>query len=251
MDFFMKEIRFISKKEQIIPHLSESEMREVDRIAVKEYNLGVLQMMENAGRNLAIFITRQLKDAGDSEVLIFAGSGGNGGGGLCAARHLINHGVSTNFVLSKDQNSFKGAAKIQLDILERSNNKPLLKEHLPQKISEANIIVDAMIGYSLKGDPKGISKVFIDMINRSGKHVISLDIPTGIDSTSGDEYNPYVKADQTMTLALPKTGLHNPNAGELYLADIGIPPTLYSSLDIKFEQFWDEDYIIQILRKVD
>ena len=234
-----------------IPAIDTRQMREVDRLMIEVFGISLLQMMENAGRNLAIFISRQLGNIDSSNVLIFVGSGGNGGGGLCAARRLINHGINANFVLSKDRNDFQGAAKIQLDILERSNNKPLLKEHLPQKISEADIIVDAMIGYSLKGDPKGISKVFIDMINRSGKHVISLDIPSGIDSTSGDEYNPFVRADQTLTLALPKSGLHNTNAGELFLADIGIPQTLFSSLDIKFEQIWNEDYIVQIFRKVD
>ena len=84
----MKDIKFLTKNDQIIPHLSESQMREVDRIAVEDYNLGILQMMENAGRNLAIFISRQLGNIDSSNVLIFIGSGGNGGGGLCAARHL-------------------------------------------------------------------------------------------------------------------------------------------------------------------
>ena len=84
-------------------------------------------------------------------------------------------------------------------------------------------------------------QIFIDMINRSGKQVISLDIPSGIDATSGEERNPFVNADQTLTLALPKFGLENPHCGDLYLADIGIPNSIYSSLGLDVEIFWGNE----------
>jgi NAD(P)H-hydrate epimerase len=215
---------------------------------VEKVYLSILQMMENAGRSLANFIIKQLKDLDMSKVLIFAGSGGNGGGGICAVRHLLNHGIDASYIISQYPDSLLGAAKTQYLILKNSGSSPIMKENLPQAISESDMIIDALIGYSLKGDPKGISKVFIDMINRSGKHVISLDIPSGIDASTGDEKNPFVRADETLTLALPKTGLKNLNTGDLYLADIGIPNSVYSKLDIEFENFFGEEYIIPIYR---
>ena len=115
-------------------------------------------------------------------------------------------------------------------------------------ILETDVIIDALIGYSLKGDPKGISKVFIDMINRSGKHIISLDIPSGVDASTGEERKPFVKADQTLTLAIPKTGLNNPNIGELYLADIGIPNAVYSKFGIEVGNIFAGEYIIPVIR---
>ena len=244
----MEEIKFYTQDRQIVPHVSEAEMRKIDRIAIEEFNLSILQMMENAGRNLALFTIEQLKKINGSKVLIFAGSGGNGGGGLCAARHLTNHGIQVSIILNKDREDLKGAANTQLEILQNSNINPILKEELPQAVDSCDLIIDALIGYSLKGDPKGITKVFIDMINRSGKRIISLDIPSGIDATSGDAYNPCVKADQTLTLALPKTGLHNQNAGEIYLADIGIPNNLYTKIGITFNNIWNEKYFISIMR---
>jgi len=239
---------FYTENNILIPSVAEAEMREVDRIAVEEVNLSILQMMENAGRSLANFIIKQLKDLDSSKVLIFAGSGGNGGGGICAVRHLQNHGIDASYIISQDPKSLLGAAKTQYLILKNSGFSPIMKEDLPNMISESDIIIDALIGYSLKGDPKGISKVFIDMINRSEKYVIALDIPSGIDASTGDEKNPFVRADETLTLALPKTGLRNPNSGDLYLADIGIPNSVYSKLDIEFENFFGKEYIIPIFR---
>ncbi len=93
--------QFISEDGIIIPAVTKEQMVEVDRIAVKETGPNLYQMMENAGRNLALEIIELLQSKSSGKrILIFAGSGGNGGGGICAGRHLLNHGYEPTLVLS-------------------------------------------------------------------------------------------------------------------------------------------------------
>ena len=222
-------------------------MREVDRIAVEDFGLGILQMMENAGRNLALTAIEMLD--GRKKIAIFAGSGGNGGGGLCAARHLHNRGFAINLFLSKPPEDLKGAAAHQFNILKSSGVNALNPQKAVDFIEGSDLIIDALIGYSLKGSPRGQIQTYIDQINLSGKPVLSLDIPSGIDSSDGHTPGKFIQASQTMTLALPKPGLANPAAGELLLADIGIPLQVYHPLDIRFEPFFGGKYRIKINRE--
>ncbi len=117
-------------------------------------------------------------------------------------------------------------------------------------IGEAHLIIDALIGYGLKSDPKYPASQLIDHVNDSGSIVLSLDVPTGIDSTKGNIYNKCIRADHTMTLALPKQGLLKENArsyiGSLYLADIGIPGALYEELGLDIEDIFQHENIIKL-----
>ncbi len=236
-----------------VPHVDEAQMREVDRIAVEEFQLGILQMMENAGRNLAL---RALSFLGDSQskskprkVLVAAGSGGNGGGGLSAVRHLHNHGVDVQFVLTRHPEQVTGPAQAQLTILKAAGILPL-DEHEVEggAISQVDLVLDAVIGYSLKGAPRGQAKRLIELINQSPAPVIALDLPSGLDATSGQPPGVCVQASQTLTLALPKPGLTNLLSGELFLGDIGIPPELYRSLGIELAPLFGGEHILPVRR---
>jgi NAD(P)H-hydrate epimerase len=92
--------------------------------------------------------------------------------------------------------------------------------------------VDGVIGYSLKGSPEGPAADLIHWANGQDAPVLSLDVPSGVDAETGVALDPAIRASATLTLALPKEGLRAPDAeryvGELYLADIGVPPSLYS-----------------------
>ncbi len=99
-----------------VPAVTADQMREVDRIAVDEFGLGILQMMENAGRSLAEHVLAMLAGA-EGEVTVLAGSGGNGGGGLCCARHLHNRGVKVWVVLDRAAEALASPARSQLRIL--------------------------------------------------------------------------------------------------------------------------------------
>jgi NAD(P)H-hydrate epimerase len=231
-----------------VPSVDEAQMREVDRIAMEDFNLGILQMMENAGRNLARqafrFINENQSPDQRKKVLVIAGSGGNGGGGICAARHLHNHGVEVFLILSSTPDQITGAAQTQLSILNSAGLTPKTKEDALETIAKVDLVLDAIIGYTLKGAPRGNAKALIEAINQSDTPVISLDLPSGLDTSSGETPGVCVNASQTMSLALPKPGLANSICGDLYLADIGIPPEVYRPLGLMVEPFFTSHYIL-------
>ncbi len=174
-------------------------------------------MMENAGRHLASVV---LEGASPDTVAVAAGSGGNGGGGLVAARHLANAGVDVVVVTTRSGEDMGPVPAHQLDIVERMGI-----ERVPS-LMPADVVVDAVIGYSLTGAPRGRSAELIAAIG-DARTVVSLDTPSGLDVTTGAIPGLVVSADATVTLALPKIGLrHALQAGELYLADISVPPSV-------------------------
>lgn len=243
---------FRSGSQRWIPveQVDQAQMREVDRIATEDFHLGILQMMENAGRNLAVQAFRLHEKIGSANqpfrVLVAAGSGGNGGGGICAARHLHNHGAYVSLLLTSRPGTTGSAVETQLNILHSAGISPLEFEEATQKLHSVDLVLDAIIGYSLKGAPRGLAKQTIERINVSGVPVISLDLPSGVDASCGDTPGVYVQASQTLTLALPKPGLRHPASGELFLADIGIPPEVYLPLGMKAKLFAHGENILPL-----
>ena len=242
----MKRIYFLADHGERIPAVDEDEMREIDRIAVEEYQLGILQMMENAGRNLASHAMEWLDDR-TANITVLAGSGGNGGGGLCCARHLHNRGYVVDIILTKDPTSLRGAAKTQMTILAAAGVVPLGRAQAEQVLMSTQLIIDAMIGYRLGGPPTGTIERYIQLTNEAPAPVLSLDLPSGLHATTGDAPGVYVQADRTLTLALPKTGLRK-FPGSLYLADIGIPPEVFQPLGLDVPPFPSETYIQRLHR---
>jgi len=213
-------------------------MREVDRLMIEKYRIGLIQMMENAGRQLAE-LTRERFLGGDplgSSVLVLAGTGGNGGGGLVAARYLANWGAEVRVALSRQPDALAGVPAKQAEIL-RQIRVPLIGDHDRESLPEQKIILDAVIGYSLKGAPYGRPAELIQWVTDRPEPVVSLDLPSGLDPDRGVRWDLYVKAEATLTLALPKNGLltkaGREAAGEIYLADIGVPPALYQELGLE------------------
>jgi NAD(P)H-hydrate epimerase len=243
----MNEILFRTEQGLPVPALTEEQMREVDRLAVQTYNLGILQMMENAGRNLAMHVLEMRQEIG-GEVAILAGSGGNGGGGLCCARHLHNRGIPVHILLSKDMQSLSGSAQAQLDIILKAGLMPVDHSKAQDVLEQSSVVVDALIGYSLKGPPRDRTAELIDLCNQFASHVISLDLPSGMNATTGEIHGSAVEPNRILTLALPKTGLQRA-AVDLYLADIGIPPKVYSHLGVDFEPFFGENYWVRLLKE--
>jgi NAD(P)H-hydrate epimerase len=205
--------------EVALPALTADQMREVDRIMIDELHVDLLQMMENAGRNLADLAAGRYSPA---DAVVLAGPGGNGGGGLAAARHLANRGVGVRVVLAGGQRTT--AAERQLDILRRMD-VPTLTD--PPHYTD--LAIDAILGYSLRGNPRGRVASLIAWANAVSAPALSLDTPSGLDVTTGKVTVPCIRADATLTLALPKVGLlGSPQVGRLYLADISVPPRVYT-----------------------
>lgn len=221
--------------------VTADEMRSVDRVAVEEVGLQLLQMMENAGRILAWHV-REIRDE-EGPVTVVAGNGGNGGGGMVCARHLANWAIPVRVILDRPPGDLTGAAAHQYSILAEMG-VPTDTEIAGLSDTRADgATVDALIGYGIQGDLRDPAREYIARMNRSTAPVISLDIPSGVDATTGEARGPAIEPERTLTLALPKTGL-DAVSGTLYIADIGIPATVYERLDIAYTSpFGEEDWV--------
>jgi NAD(P)H-hydrate epimerase len=233
------------------PYLSTAQMREVDRVVVEDYHVELLQMMENAGRNLADLARRRFL-RGNPEgraVVVLAGSGGNGGGALVCARRLANWGAHVHVYLTRPGDALAPVTARQLDILRRMG-VPALGAERARDAPESDLVIDGIIGYSLSGAPRGAAADLIRWANGQRAPILALDVPSGLDSTTGAVLAPCIHATATMTLALPKLGLRNPQAkpvvGELYLADISVPPELYASLGLQVGPLFAQHEVLRL-----
>jgi NAD(P)H-hydrate epimerase len=218
-----------------VPAVTTAEMREIDRIAVEEVGPELLQMMENAGRTLASFA----RELADGPVVVFAGDGGNGGGGLCAARHLANHAFDVRVVLDRPSAELTGAAATQYRTLEGTDATLVGTDVDAAGIAEAGVLIDAVVGYGLAGAPRGRAAARIDACNAAAAPVLSLDVPSGVDATTGETPGAAVDPDHVLTLALPKTGLAGLAGlvdGALWLADLGIPREVFRRAGVDYVQ---------------
>lgn len=219
-----------------IPKIDKEQMVKVDRLMIDHYGITLFQMMENAGLNLArLAVELSIKT---DTFLVLAGSGGNGGGTLVAARRLIGWGKNVQVRTTKSFDQYMGVPAHQLNILQQL--KADVKLFDPNEDLAADIILDGIIGYSINGSPRGIPAQMIEMTNDAKAKIISLDTPSGIELSQGIAYKPSVKSDATLTLALPKKGLFNPEikkrVNQLFLADIGVPLQLYRKMGIDLKE---------------
>ncbi len=209
---------------------SSQEMREIDRRAREEFALPTLLLMENAGERVAEVALEMLRG---EKVVIVAGKGNNGGDGIASARHLFNSGLDVKVLLLGKKEDISGDARVNLEIAEKMGIEIVeLPSNPLNYLREADLVIDAIFGTGLKGEVSSPFKEAIEAINASGKPVLSVDIPSGI-GDNGEVLGVAVKADKTVTLALPKRGIilypGASYAGEIIVADIGIPHQLLST----------------------
>ncbi len=234
-----------------IPAITAEQMRKVDHLIVAKYGIQLTQMMENAGRNLAELTRRWLGGSVLAKRLIIAtGRGNNGGGGMVAARHLHNWGARVTVLLESERLS--GTPRLQWEILKRLPLERKIAQVALKFIAQqsADVVIDALIGYGLSGPPRGWVASVIEAINTLDMPVIALDVPSGLDATTGEICSPCIRATATLTLALPKTGLMKPQAkdavGRLYLADIGVPNVIYREIGIEVGSIFARDALIPL-----
>ena len=202
----------------------------LDDIAINKMKLPLLSMMENAGKSLAVLAKQMLNGAKNKTIVCLIGTGHNGGGALVAARHLSNWGAKIHLVLGGNIEKLREATRVQFNILQTMETE---YSHKPP-LQETDLILDGLLGYRGKGDPREPLASLINYANDDDTPILALDIPSGLDPDSGKPNNPCIRAKRTLTLALPKTGLIAPGAdrfvGRLYLADIGIPRVVYQEV---------------------
>jgi NAD(P)H-hydrate epimerase len=212
-------------------------MREVDRAMIEDVHVELAQMMENAGRNLADLAVARF---GPSGVTVLAGPGGNGGGGLVAARHLANRGVEVAVALSHPVEEMTPVPAHQFDIVTRMG----IRAGEPEP---ATLIIDALIGYGLRGDPRGRSAELIEWANSQATPILAMDTPSGLDVTTGVPRAPCIRAAATMTLALPKLGLYQAaEVGRLFLADISVHPVVYERMGLPVGRLFRDGPLLEV-----
>ena len=197
--------------------------------------LGVskLLLMENAGKAVADFIAKM--DPAGMKVVVVSGTGNNGGDGFVVARHMAAYEALVKvFLVGSDEDVSTEEASHNLRIMKEMDRSVELfrlsdvsfMDKLGQALSEADIVVDALLGTGIKGQLKETHASVIDMINASKAFKLAVDVPSGLDPLTGEVCGRAVKADATVTFHRAKKGLfaREDLVGELLVANIGIPP---------------------------
>jgi len=230
-----------------VPAVTTDQMRDLDRIAMEETGPNLFQMMENAGRSLAQVAMDMLGRGWQAaRIVVLAGPGGNGGGGICAARHLANHRGRVALGLS-DPDRLRDVPAMQRKIFHQTQGQEIEGSRIAGQ--RPDLIVDALIGYSLRGAPAGMAADLIRWANGTGAPILALDVPSGIDSTTGEAPGEAIKPQRTMTLALPKTGLFGADTGDLFLADIGIPEGAYRRVAAAYIPPFEDRFWVSLTRR--
>ncbi|HMN40760.1 MAG TPA: NAD(P)H-hydrate epimerase [Phycisphaerales bacterium] len=230
---------------------SRAQIRDLDRLAVEEFAMPSLLLMENAARGVASVIMEGLQGAEDPSVLIVCGPGNNGGDGLAVARHLANRSVTVAILLAVPESRITGdartnlaiARKMGIPIFDASASPADALRDTQSRIGDPMVITDALLGTGVDRPASGIFAELIAHMNTlkaKGSTLVAIDVPSGLDCDTGlpaadtASTGPAVEADLTIALAGVKAGFLSAAArryvGELVVVDIGAPRALIERL---------------------
>ncbi len=205
--------------------LTTAEMAEADRLAIAD-GLASITLMENAGRAVANATSAA---SHYRRVVVVAGPGNNGGDGFVAARHLAERGFSVRVSFAGDRKRLKGDAALAVD---RWSGP--VEEATPASLSDCDIVIDALFGAGLDREVEGLPRAMIAAMNAAGVPVIAVDLPSGVNGTTGAVMGVAVNATQTVTFFRRKIGhlalpgrLH---CGQIVVVDIGIPARVLQAI---------------------
>lgn len=220
---------------------SAAQMQRYDRLAITKYRIPGLLLMENAGRAFTDALEKWCGPLQGKHVVVVCGKGNNGGDGCVVARHLANRGSSVGVVLLGKRNEVRGDARMNLDAiirLSRAKNSGISFREVPAtartfpRLETPDIVVDAIFGTGFSGNVRGIARSAIRWINARHALVAAVDVPSGVDATTGIVANVSVRAHLTVTMGLGKIGHYvghgRESSGQVEIADISIPRFLFS-----------------------
>ena len=221
--------------------LTASEMQAADTRTVEDVGIPQIVLMESAGRAVADLARDFLDDLeGDPiRVAVVAGPGNNGGDALVAARYLMQLGFEPDIYVTAKAADLGDLCRTQLEIMEGLGASiSFLREQTPEffrsGLRSASLIVDGLLGTGVSGALREPYRTWVADMNSAGREIVAVDMPTGIDASSGAVPGPAVQAAATVTMAAPKVGmLLYPAAsyvGELWVAQIGIPPAILADV---------------------
>ena len=215
--------------------VTASEMKEIDRRAIEECGIPGYELMENAGRAVAEE-TVKLAGPAPKKILILAGKGNNGGDGLVAARYLHQKGYAVQVLLFSEGKKLKAdparnfVENAKLSISCRIVGEHFAWEAVPELVREPAVIIDALFGVGLDKPLGAPYDELIEILNREKKKIVSVDIPSGLHSDTGEILGSCIQATVTMTMGLPKKGFYEREGprvtGKIVIAEIGIPKEL-------------------------
>ena len=208
--------------------LDRDSVRAVDRAAIAEYGIPGIVLMENAARALAVEARAMLPETAGS-VVIVCGSGNNGGDGWALARHLHNAGSDITIApLGAPREG--GDAALNRRICRNMNLLEIVGDDLPARLADCDLVVDAIFGTGLDRPVTGAAATVIESINDSGRPVLAVDVPSGLDCDTGQPLGSTVRAARTVTFVARKPAMNVESAGaytgEVVVADIGAPVEL-------------------------
>ncbi|MDO8746581.1 MAG: NAD(P)H-hydrate dehydratase [Thermodesulfovibrionales bacterium] len=227
--------------------ITAEEMREIDRITIKNYGISGTVLLERAGLVVAEKI-RELYER--RKVIVLSGGGNNGGDGIVVARNLHEWGWNVKIILFSRENKLNPDCLLQYKIAKKAGAAIEFRDYITEKDLHSALVIDAIFGTGLNKNITGKTAEIISFINASDSPVISVDIPSGISSDTGQIMGEAVRADYTITFGLPKRGhLLYPGAdyiGRLFIEDIGFPEELLHSEKLKTELLEKRDMSILI-----
>ena len=226
------------------------EMRRIDKTVVEEFGIPELILMENAGRAAAEVVVSLVGNLNGKAVCVLAGGGNNGGDAFCAARYIANHGAKVRvFLLGTAAHMGQSAAanrdiclKMGIDVFSLAEVRDW--DRLEVILRFSDVVLDGILGTGFKGELRDDARKLIKTINNAGKPVVSIDLPSGVNSDTGGIGGDAVRADMTVTLGVPKAGhFFCPGAactGRLVVDPIGIPASLLNDEALQTE-YLDDD----------
>ncbi|MEO1617912.1 MAG: NAD(P)H-hydrate epimerase [Planctomycetota bacterium] len=208
--------------------MKRDQVRQIDQIAIEQYGLPGVVLMENAGRGCAVAIDQRFGP--QPAVKILCGGGNNGGDGYVIARHLELMGHSVQVISLVPLTSLHGDAAVHASVACASDLPVFVvndSAELGQQLTRASLLVDCMLGTGAVGSPRGLYKEAIEAANESTATRIAIDLPSGLDCDTGIANEPTFRADHTLTFVAAKDGFANHQSkafvGAVSVIDIGVP----------------------------
>ena len=221
--------------------LNTEQMREADRRTIHDVGLPAIVLMENAGRQTVAAMEAAFETLGASKVAVLCGRGNNGGDGFVVARTLVQRGIEAVVFLLGSVADVQGDSRINLEVLGRIGLSVVEVTTAQEwelhfsEVSECDVVVDAILGTGFRGRLTGLFETVVADLNELGVPIVSIDLPTGLSADTAEVSGEAVEATMTVTLAAPKIPLVFPpadtHAGDLVIADIGIPLPLIEELE--------------------
>ncbi len=210
--------------------LTCQQIRRIDQLAVEQYAMPSIILMENAGANASKIIADKYANLKGKVVAVCCGPGNNGGDGFVVARHLHNAGYIVKILLSCPIEKLRGDGLTNYNIVKRMELPVLPMEKVDEILAESVLIVDALLGTGFTGQVHSPIDYIINKINESAKPIVAIDIPSGLDCYACAPSQTTIKADLTVTFVDVKDAFRTvesePYVGKIEIADIGIPKEL-------------------------